>query len=155
MRQLELAVAVCRLTTRQLMNEIPVTGALAVYRGQRYRILFSGNDWVAIHIVEDKDVPDAIARGESPAGQGRYNPWAKLPRSVLDGVVSVVVTATIRGRPVSLRSKLPDGRIGVEFVGPPDIAEELGLDGDQYMGWTGLFKPEDFDDIHVEETRRA
>lgn len=137
------------------MNDLPITGAVAEYRGQRYRILFSGDDWVAIGVAEDVNVPDSISRGESPAGQGRYNPWAKLPRSVLDGVVSVVVTATIRGRQVSLRSKLPDGRIGVEFVGPPAVAKELGLDGDQYMGWTGLFEPEDFDDIHVEETRRA
>jgi hypothetical protein len=50
---------------------------------------------------------------------------------------------------------LPDGRINVEFVGPPAVARELGLDGDQYMGWTGLFNPEEFEDIRVEETRRA
>jgi hypothetical protein len=51
--------------------------------------------------------------------------------------------------------RLPDGRINVEFVGHPAPARELGLYGDQYMGWTGLFSPEGFDDIHVEETPRA
>jgi hypothetical protein len=42
----------------------------------------------------------------------------------------------------------------VEF-GPPAVARELGLDGDQYMGWPGLFAPKELKDIRVEETRRA
>jgi hypothetical protein len=61
---------------------------------------------------------------------------------------------TIGGHTVSLQRRLPDGRIGVEF-GPPAVARELGLDGDQYMGWTGLFAPEELKDIRVEETRGA
>jgi hypothetical protein len=56
--------------------------------------------------------------------------------------------------PCPCQRRLPDGRIGVEF-GPPAVAPELGLDGDQYTGWTGLFAPEELKDIRVEETRRA
>jgi len=137
------------------MAEIPVTGAVAEYRGRRFQIVFGGEDWVALRAEAGDDVPDAFARGESPSGQGHYEPWVKVPMSALDGVVDVVVNGTIAGQSVSLRRRLPDGRIGVEFVGPPTVARELGLAGDQYVGWTGLFAPEELDDIRVEETRRA
>lgn len=137
------------------MNAVPVTGAIAEYRGMRFRILFGGNDRVALCAEAEVDMPDAFARGESPAGQGHCEPWAKVPISVLDGVVDVVVSGILGGHTVSLHQQLPDGRIGVEFVGPSAVAKELGLDGEPYMGWTGLFAPEDLKDIRVEETRRA
>jgi hypothetical protein len=137
------------------MTDIPVTGAVAEYRGQRFRILFSGTDWVALNVEADVELPDAFARGEAPAEPGRYDPWAKVPRSALDGVIQVSVSATIAGHTVSLRRRLRDGRIGVEFVGPPQIAREIGLGGDQHTGWTGLVDPDKLQDIRVEETRRA
>jgi hypothetical protein len=67
----------------------------------------------------------------------------------------VASAETLAGHTVSLRQQLPDGRIVVEFVGPPAVARKIGLHGDQYMGWTGLVDPEDLKDIHVEETSRA
>lgn len=137
------------------MNTVPVTGAIAEYRGTRFRVLFGGADWVALCAEAEVDMPDAFARGESPAGQGHYEPWAKVPISVLDGVVDVVVSGILGGHTVSLRQQLSDGRIGVEFVGPPAVAKELGLGGDLHTGWTGLFAPEDLKDIRVEETRRV
>jgi hypothetical protein len=108
--------------TGELMNEIPVTGAIAEYHGQRFRILFSNNDSLALCAGLDVDIPDAVERGESPAGPGHYDPWAKVPRSALDGVVQVSVSATLAGHTVYLRRRLPDGRIGIEFVGPPGVA---------------------------------
>lgn len=137
------------------MDETPVTGALAEYRGKRFRILFGSGEWVALHVESGVDIPDGFARGESPAGLGHHEPWVKVPRSALDGVVQVRVSGTLGGHTVSLRRRLPDGRIGVEFVGPPAIARELGLDGDQYMGWTGLVDPDELKNIQVEEARGA
>jgi hypothetical protein len=137
------------------MREVPLTGAVAEYRGNRFQIVFSGDDWVALRAEPTADIPDGFASGESAVGEGRYEPWVKVPRSALDGVVHVRASGTIAGHTVSLQRRLPDGRIAVEFVGPPAIARELGLDGDQYMGWTGLFAPEDLKDIRAEETRRA
>jgi hypothetical protein len=55
---------------------------------------------------------------------------------------------------VSLQRQLPDGRIVVWFIGSPAVAREIGLVGDQHMGWTGLVDPEELKDIRVEETRR-
>lgn len=78
-----------------------------------------------------------------------------MPRTALDGLIDVDVSATLDGHSVSLRQRSSEGRIRVWFVGPPAVAKELGLDGDQYMGWTGLFDPSEFEDIHVEETRRV
>ncbi len=139
----------------ELMAEIPVTGAVAEYRGQRFRILFSGTDWVALNVGPEVELPDAFARGEAPAEPGHYDPWAKVPRSALDGVIQVSVSATLAGHTVYLRRRLRDGRIGVEFVGPPNIAREIGLEGDQHTGWTGLVDPARLQDVQVEETRRA
>jgi hypothetical protein len=55
---------------------------------------------------------------------------------------------------VSLRGHWPGGSVRIWFVGPPAVARELGLDGDQYMGWTGFFAPEQLEDIRIEEKRR-
>lgn len=139
----------------ELMAEIPVTGAVAEYRGQRFRILFSGTDWVALNVGPEVELPDVFARGESPTEPGHYEPWAKVPRSTLDAVIQVSVSANLAGHTVYLRRRLRDGRIGVEFVGPPNIAREIGLEGDQHTGWAGLVDPDKLHDIQVEETRRG
>jgi hypothetical protein len=137
------------------MSDIPVTGAIAEYRGLRIPILFSGEEWVALKAAPNIDVPDALERGETPVPHGLPEAWVKVPRSALDGIVHLRVTAKLAGHVVLLDRRLPSGRIAVEFVGPPEVAHELGLKGDQYMGWTGSFEPEDFSDIEVEEVRRA
>jgi hypothetical protein len=137
------------------MVEVPVTGALAEYHGRRFPIVFSGDDWVALRAERGVGIPDGFAFGESSVGLGQNKPWVKVPRSVLDGVVHLRVSGTLAGHTVSLRRQLPDGRIVVEFVGPPAAAREMGLEGDQYMGWTGVVDSEELKDIRVEETRRA
>lgn len=111
--------------------------------------------WVALYADPDAEITDGFATGEAPIGRGYYEPWVKVPRSALDGVVHVRVSGTLGGQTVSVQQQLPDGWIGVEFVGPPAMARELGLEGDQYMGWTGLVTPDRLTDIQVEETRRA
>jgi hypothetical protein len=48
----------------QLMVEIPVTSALADYRGRRLPIVFGGDDWVALRAAPGSDIPDVFAFGE-------------------------------------------------------------------------------------------
>ena len=139
----------------ELMREIPVTGAYAEYRGERILIRFGGEDWVALRVDPHVEIPDAFERGESRAGTPYHTTWAKVPRSALDGIVDVDVSGTLAGHSVSLRNRLSDGRIRVWFIGDPAAAKAIGLKGDQHDGWTGIFDPEDFQDIQVEETRRA
>lgn len=135
-----------------MMTELPVSGAIAEYRGHRLPIQFGGDDWVAVRPISGVEIPDALAEGESTVGPGQYEPWVKIPRSALEGTIGVTVTGALAGHTVSLRRRLPDGRILVEFVGPPAVAKELGLEGDQYMGWAGLVNADELKDIHVEET---
>ncbi|MEW2481742.1 hypothetical protein AB0876_19325 [Mycobacterium sp. NPDC049093] len=137
------------------MIDVLMSGAYAEYRGKRFLILFGADDWVALHAEPDTEIPDGFATGEASMGRGYYQSWVKVPRSALDGLVHVRVSGKLSGHAVSLQSQFPDGQIGLEFVGPPAIARELGLDGDQYMGWTGLVTPDRLTDIQVEETRRA
>lgn len=139
----------------ELMIDVPISTAIAEYRGRRLRIVFSGDDWVALHAEPGIDIPDGFASGDAPMGRGYCESWVKVPRSALDGVVYVRVSGSLSGHTVALQARYPDGLIGVEFVGPPAVARELGLDGDQYMGWTGLVSPDRLADIQVEETRRA
>lgn len=137
------------------MDEMPVTEPVAEYRGHQIRIVFGGDDWVALSPRSGVEIPDAFESGEMPIGQGHFEPWVKVPRSTLDGIVSRRVRGIIAGQQVTLRARMPDGRIRVSFIGSPKAAEKIGLDGDQYMGWTGVFAPEEFEGIEVEETRRA
>lgn len=137
------------------MAEVPVQHSIAEYRGQRFAIFFSSNEWVALRVGPDVDIPDAFARGESRSEPGYYEPWAKIPRSVVDGIVYYSATGSLGGHTVSLLSRLRDGRIRVSFIGNPAVARQLGLHGDQYMGWNGLVDPDDLTDIQVEETRLA
>ncbi|MCV7416012.1 hypothetical protein H7K36_11955 [Mycolicibacterium litorale] len=115
---------------------------------------FSGDEWVALR-ADPADVPDGFESGESSVGQRRYQAWVKVPRSELDGLIHVRARGKLAGHSVSLQERLPDGRIGIEFVGPPGVAIELGLNGDQYTGWTGVVAPEDLTDVTVEEVRRV
>lgn len=136
------------------MNEVPLTCAVAEYQGRRFRILFGGDDWVALEARADVDSHDAFASGESSVGQGQCESWTKVPVAVLDGVVDVTVTGSLGGRTVSLRRRLPDGRIAVEFVGPPADAGEL--DWLETSTWDGpVCAPEELKDMRVEENRRA
>ncbi|MCX8564006.1 hypothetical protein OS122_24225 [Mycolicibacterium mucogenicum] len=137
------------------MDQIPVTCAIAEYRGQRFEISFSTNEWVALQVGPDIDIPDAFARGESCSEPGCYEPWAKVPRSTIESVSRVSVSGLLGGHTVSLIGRLRDGRIRVSFIGAPVVAKELGLHGDQYMGWLGLVEPGELTDIQVNETRWA
>ncbi|MEZ0341539.1 hypothetical protein ACAG25_16325 [Mycobacterium sp. pV006] len=134
------------------MTEMPITGAIAEYRGKRYPIAFSSDEWVALRAEPTDDIPDSFASGDSPSGFGHRRPWVKVPRSTIDGIICVRARARLRGHTVSLEQQLPDGRVVVEFIGPPSVARELGMKGDQYMGWSGIFAPEELEDIRVEET---
>ncbi|MGE2837136.1 hypothetical protein [Mycobacterium sp. SMC-4] len=144
------------MTSRDLdlPSDMPVTGAIAKYRGAWYRIAFSTDDWVALRTEPDDEIPDSFESGESAIGFGHRRPWVKVPTSVVDEVVHLNVSGALKGHRVSLRHEYHDGRIGVEFIGSPSVARELGLDGDQYLGWTGVVAPEDLQDIRVDETRR-
>lgn len=137
------------------MDELPLTGAIAAYRGGRFRILFGANDWVALHADRDIEVPDGFERGERRVFPAGTESRVKVPRSVIDGVIDVRVRGSLGGHTVSLQSRLSDGRIQNEFIGPPNVARRLGLDGDQHIGWTGAVHRDALSDIEVEETRRA
>ena len=137
------------------MNEVPVPGVMAEYRGSRYRILFRKPGWVALRVDQNVDIPDAIARGERRWEPSGVEQWAKVPTSTVDGEIEVRVRGSVRGQAVSVQGQLSDGRVRVSFVGSPAAAEELGLEGDQHMGWIGLFQPCDIHDVQVEEKRRA
>ena len=131
--------------------DIPVSGGVATYRGKQFPIAFTGDDWIALRAEGGPEFPDAIDAGKSRFEPGNYRPWVKVPRSSVEKMFYRRVTGFLSGHKVSLVSRFHDGQTGVTFIGSPAVAGELGLDGDQYMGWTGHYDPEDFDSIEVKE----
>lgn len=137
------------------MTPLPMTGAVAEYRGIRYRILFANSDWLALRVNSDAVVPDAIARGERRLDPAGVEQWAKVPVDAIDAVIDVRVSGLVGGQRISLQEQMSDGRVRVGFVGSPVAAKALGLEGDQHMGWVGLFEPDEISHIEVTETRRG
>lgn len=136
------------------MTETPVNSAFAFYRGRWIEVHHSSNEWLAINHQDGVEYPDALQYGFS---HERFSPpvkWVKVPRSSIGGIIHRRVLGTILGHTVSLSRRLPNGLISVSFIGSLSAAKEIGLTGDQYMGWTGTFSPEDFESIDVKETRR-
>jgi hypothetical protein len=109
------------------------SGRYVEYRGQRLPVLFAGDDWIAVRESPEERAagrfPDAIQHGDNSRGT-----WAKLPRQVLDRLLDVRVDARWRGEPVSVAADL-GGDVLLYWSGSPDRARELGMEGDQQMGW--------------------
>lgn len=137
------------------MGNVPVSGSYAEYCGKRFLILFSGDDWVALSADSNMEVPNVIDRGVAQPGSLYETAWVKIPRACFDGIVDVEVTGVIAGHRLCIRNRLSDGRVRVWFIGDPKVASDTGLTGNQHDGWTGMFNPEDFQDIQVKETRRT
>lgn len=103
------------------------------YRGTTYPESFYGKDWVAVPLGESSEdaFPDAIEFGDSGKG-----PWVKLPKVAATRRWSETVHAVWRGAEVTVISEVSPSEVMLYFVGSPKVAEELGMDGSQFDGWT-------------------
>lgn len=135
-------------------TDFPVSAAYAQYRGQRLRVLFGGDDWVAVSSGHVSDMPDALDESTTST-RGETEPVVKLPLSALDAIVDVRVYATLRGHTVLVSGRTAQGRVQVWLLGGPDAAREAGLSGSQHDGWSGFVQPEELTDIRFEESRRS
>jgi hypothetical protein len=128
--------------------KVQQSGLYADYRGRRLKVLFTGADWVAVPVSSIEagpvEAPEAVQVGED-----RWGAWAKLPKDALTRYVDVAVTVEWRGEQFGV------GRVsGDELVlygGSPDRAEELGLEGDQYMGFSVTVPQSEVRLVGVEE----
>jgi hypothetical protein len=129
---------------------VEVSRYVADYRGRRYPEQFSGDGWVAVTATPDERaaglLPDEIEHGE-----GRQGPWVRLPLSVLDRRVRIVVEARWRGESVGVSGPELEGTVLVRFQGDPDRARELGMQGDQRDGWQLRVPVEEVGDVDVTE----
>jgi hypothetical protein len=104
---------------------IPVSAHVSVFRGTQYIELTSGADYVKL-LDDGRDLPDSIARGDSPKG-----PWVRIEKSDLDRRYRRVVRATWDGQEVHIT--------------------EHGLSGSQYEAWSGSAPIAELTDIRVTE----
>jgi hypothetical protein len=109
------------------------SGKYAVYRGRRLPAVFFGAGSVGVPADNsdsaNSDFPDATEFGE-----GRSGPWVRLPESALTRLCSVTVRVEWRGEVFGLGKVL--GEEALLYGGTPARAAELGLEGDQYMGYS-------------------
>lgn len=119
------------------------------YRGTTYVESFVGDDWVATELDgrSPDDFPDAIEFGE-----GRSGPWVKLPISALTRLWRETVHARWRGADVTVGSRrvVTASKVVLYFIGPPKVARELGMEGDQYMGWSIVVPADEVEVVNVE-----
>lgn len=132
-------------------DEIPESGAFAVYQGRRHKILFGSDDYVGVARTSEAkdDWPDALELGDR-----RGEPWVKLPRHVVEGVVAVKVDALWNGEVIRVVRRRKDGNLDVSYIGPPDRARAIGMTGDQYQGWRGIARAEELTVTEVAEEVR-
>lgn len=119
------------------------------YRGTTYLVSFVGDDWVATELDgrSQDEFPDAIEFGE-----GRRGAWVKLPRAALTRYWSETVHARWRGAEVDVASRrvATASEVVLYFIGPPKVAKELGMDGDQHMGWSIRVPADEVEIVDVE-----
>jgi hypothetical protein len=123
---------------------IPVSAHVSVFRGTQYIELTSGADYVKL-LDDGRDLPDSIARGDSPKG-----PWVRIEKSDLDRRYRRVVRATWDGQEVHITGT-GDGFAYIYFSGSPEWATEHELSGSQYEAWSGSAPIAELTDIRVTE----
>lgn len=124
-----------------------VSGIYFDYRGKTFRQIVRGDNWVTAQIGDapEGDFPDAIEFGVN-----RQHRWVQLPSAAISNRRKETVHATWRGAPVTVDSQISDSEVLLGYVGPPQIAKDLGMDGDQYMGWTVIAPTDELVDVSVD-----
>lgn len=138
--------------TPEDQQSIRVSGNYATYRGQLEREVFAGNDWVAIPTRgrSRSEFPEALELGDSGNEE-----WVKLPKRALESRHTAHVTGRWQDVDVYVSSEVPGERVLISFVGPPAVATRLGMEGDQYMGWTKVVPASEVEivDVQIKEFR--
>jgi hypothetical protein len=110
---------------------LPTPGTFAVCGSTTYPVAATGADWLNLRLPDDGGhVPPHIGRGQDR--QGRT--WVKVPKSALERYYKVVVTVSWQGEEFGLVS-LSGDRAEI-LGGSPAVAARLGLEGDQYNGFS-------------------
>ncbi|MER7609444.1 hypothetical protein [Nocardioides sp. NPDC127503] len=123
------------------------SGTYFDYRGHELKQSFLGDDWVAVDIPNPDEArfPDALEFGETRGQQ-----WVKLPLAAVEGRRKETVRATWRGAEVTVDNHVTNTEVLLGFVGPPQQAEDLGMEGDQYMGWTVIAPADELENVSVD-----
>lgn len=126
-----------------------VSGIYFDYRGKTYRQILRGDDWVTAQMGDapESDFPDAIEFGVS-----RKHRWVQLPSATISNRRHETVRATWRGVAVTVDSHVTGSEVSLGYVGPPQMAKDLGMDGDQYMGWTVIAPADELERVSVDVT---
>ncbi|MFE6508632.1 hypothetical protein ACFVDI_16265 [Nocardioides sp. NPDC057767] len=125
------------------------SGIYFSYRGHDYQQSFSGDAWIGLDVAapDPSEFPDAIEFGMTDEQH-----WVKLPREVVEDRRKETVQAKWRDAVVIVDSQVSDTEVLLAYVGPPAKAKELGMDGDQYMGWTVVAPIAELEDVSTKLT---
>ncbi|MBG6098470.1 hypothetical protein [Nocardioides luteus] len=120
------------------------------YGGHEFKQFFAGDNWVcaAISRPDESRFPDALEFGET---RGQH--WVKLPKATIEDRRKMTVHATWRGAAVTVDAHVTESEVVLGYVGPPQRATDLGMDGDQYMGWTVIAPADELENLSIDIRR--
>jgi hypothetical protein len=115
---------------------VRVTRSWAEYLDRTVEVSHVGTGWVAV-VDDGGDFPPDADRGESGGVA-----WVRLPSSVVPRRWRERVHGRWQGEDVQLHPSRREGEVAISWIGPTARGRELGMQGDQQMGWTKVV-PED------------
>jgi hypothetical protein len=125
---------------------LPSPGLFAVCGSTTYEVVGTGADWLMLRVPDDgSPVPDHIGEGEDR--QGRR--WVKVPKAIIERYFDVAVDVEWQGERFRLARVEGDQ---AEILGDsPTVADRLGLEGDQYNGFSAKVPADELSVVDVRE----
>ena len=125
---------------------LPMPGLFAVCESTTFEVAGTGADWLMLRLPEDGSaVPRHVGEGEDR--QGRR--WVKVLKADLERYFDVSVTVEWQGE--HFRLVRVDGDRAEILGDSPVVADRLGLEGDQYNGFSATVAADELSVVDVRE----
>jgi hypothetical protein len=124
---------------------LPTPGLHAVVAETTYEVAGTAAEWLRLVLPEGAVAPPHIGEGEDRRGRR----WVKVPKTEVARYYDVAVTVEWQGERLGL------GRVGGDraevHADSPEVADRLGLEGDQYNGFRGTAPTAELSVVDVRE----
>ena len=125
---------------------LPERGTFATCGSRTYRVTTAGADWVMLQVPGDAGhVPGSLESGVRADGDR----WAKVAKSALERYFVVRVSVEWQGEEFEL-GRVQGDRAEI-LGGSSTVAERLGLEGDQYNGFSAKVPTGELSVVDVRE----
>ena len=109
---------------------LPTPGLFAVHGSTTYEVAGTAAEWLMLLVADGAPVPEHVGEGEDRQGRA----WVKVPKAALARYFEVRVRVEWQGEELGL-GRVEGDRAEVH-TDDPRVADRLGLEGDQYNGFS-------------------